>query len=177
MSFLSRLSSRPDKRGGRSHAGRRADAGYDDDDYAPDDYQQDDDNWSPDEYFSPEGIKGRWAAGARPGERPGGRGRRDPRDSREAGAGYGGSGYGESGYSRSGHGGADRFDGGRFDGGPQRARGPADGYGRNGRQHDSYRQQESYRQDDSYGTDGYGTDGYGTAAYEAPERDGDRGER
>src|SRR5262244_2229064 len=61
MSFLSRRNSRPDRRGGRADAGRRAETDYDDYgyDYAPDDYRNDD-NWSPDEYFSPEGIKGRW---------------------------------------------------------------------------------------------------------------------
>lgn len=69
MSFLSRRTSRPDQRGDRSGAGRQADSDYGDYDYAPDDYQQDDDSWSPDEYFSPEGIKGRWAAGSRPGSR------------------------------------------------------------------------------------------------------------
>ncbi len=47
---------------------------YDDyDDYAADGYQNEEDGWSPGEYFSPEGIKGRWA-GEQPGGRAGGRG-------------------------------------------------------------------------------------------------------
>ena len=112
MSFLSRRTSRSDQRGGG--AGRRADSEYDDYDYAPDDYQQDDD-WSPDQYFSPEGIKGKWAAGARPGDRPGGRGQRD--DER---------GYDEYGSA------------------PQRARGSAGRYGRDAYQQDSYQQDEQY---------------------------------
>ena len=173
MSFLSRRSSRPDKHGGRVDAGRRADSEYDDYDYAPDDYQQDDDNWSPDEYFSPEGIKGRWAAGARPGERGGGgdrwaggergggRGRhsggrdsvrdsRNPRDNREA----------RDGRDRDAR---DSQDGGRgydghdsFDGGAQRGRGPAGAYGR-----DDY-QRDSYGQDRSYGAGDYSTGGHST---------------
>src|SRR5690349_21340602 len=112
MSFLSRRSSRPDKRDGRADAAHRADSEYDDYDYAPDDYQPDDENWAPDEYFSPEGIKGRWAAGARPGERDGVRGRHGSRDaSGDAGRGARDTGRG-------------------YDAGPQRARGPAGGYGR-----------------------------------------------
>src|ERR1700761_1364553 len=72
MSFLSRKNSQPDtRRGGRAADRRRTDSEYDDYGYAPDAYAGDDDAWSPDEYFSPEGIKGRWAAGARPGERSG----------------------------------------------------------------------------------------------------------
>src|ERR1700751_2446525 len=77
MSFLSRKNSQPEKRGGRATDRRRADSEYDDYGYAPDAYAGDDDAWSPDEYFSPEGIKGRWAAGARPGERSSVPGRRD----------------------------------------------------------------------------------------------------
>jgi len=77
MSFLSRKNSQPEKRGGRAADRRRADSDYDDYGYAPDAYADDDDAWSPDEYFSPEGIKGRWAAGARPGERSGVPGHRD----------------------------------------------------------------------------------------------------
>ena len=73
MSFLSRRPSRSGNREG--DAGR--DDEYDDYDYAPDGYRADEDeNWSPGEYFSPEGIKGRWADGQRPGERPAARGRR-----------------------------------------------------------------------------------------------------
>ena len=54
MSFLSRKPARPEGRG-------RADQYDDYDDYAHDGYQSEDDGWSPNEYFSPEGIKGRWA--------------------------------------------------------------------------------------------------------------------
>ena len=69
MSFLSRKPARP--------GGRGRDDEYDDfDDYAADSYQSEDDAWSPGEYFSPEGIKGRWA-GEHPDGRAGGRGRPD----------------------------------------------------------------------------------------------------
>src|SRR5215472_11952068 len=116
MSFLSRKNSRPDRRG-KAAAGRRSDSEYDDYGYAPEVYQdevyqdQDDDTWSPDEYFSPEGIKGRWASGARPGERPGaggyggrdgGAGYDDPGagydDARHGDPGYGDARYGDAGY-------------------------------------------------------------------------------
>jgi hypothetical protein len=71
MSFLSRKPTRPGSRG--SDAGR--DDEYDDyDGYAHDAYQNEDDSWSPNQYFSPEGIKGRWA-GEQPEGRAGGRGR------------------------------------------------------------------------------------------------------
>ena len=142
LSFLSRRTSRPEQRG----AGRHADSGYDEYDYAPGDYQQDDDNWSPDEYFSPEGIKGRWAAGARPGEHPGARGRRDD----------------ERGYDDHGP-------------GPQRARSPAGGYGRDSYQQDSYRR-DSYEQDEAYagdyGTGEYPSGEYPSGAYEIQDGDG-----
>src|ERR1700733_8787369 len=73
MSFLSRKPARPGRRG--SDAGREDE--YDEyDDYAADGYQSEEDGWSPGEYFSPEGIKGRWA-GEQPEGRSGGRGRRD----------------------------------------------------------------------------------------------------
>src|SRR6202012_4877729 len=53
---------------------------------AQDGYQSEDDGWSPGQYFSPEGIKGRWA-GEQPDGRSGGRGRRE--DGRgDAGPGY-----------------------------------------------------------------------------------------
>ena len=99
MSFLSRKPARPGGRG--SDAGR--DDEYDDyDGYAHDGYQSEDDGWSPNEYFSPEGIKGRWA-GEQPEGRAGGRGRRD--DGRgEAGPGY-------DSY-------ADDFSGAEYGGGP-----------------------------------------------------------
>src|ERR1700740_530533 len=81
MSFLSRKPARPN---GRDGAAR--DDEYDDyDGYAHDGYQSEDDGWSPNEYFSPEGIKGRWA-GEHPEGRAGGRGQRDSRG--EAGPGY-----------------------------------------------------------------------------------------
>ena len=112
MSFLSRKPARPGSRGG--DAGR--DDEYDDyDGYAHDGYQSEDDGWSPNEYFSPEGIKGRWA-GEHPDGRAGGRGRRD--DGRgDAGPGYdsyaddfNGGGYGSGpGY------GADEFATGAYD--------------------------------------------------------------
>ena len=83
MSFLSRKPARPEGRG--SDAGR--DDEYDDyDGYAHDAYQNEDEGWSPNEYFSPEGIKGRWA-GEQPEGRAGGRGRRD-NGRGEAGPGY-----------------------------------------------------------------------------------------
>jgi hypothetical protein len=83
MSFLSRKPARPDSRGGG--AGR--DDEYDSyDDYAPDGYANEDDAWSPGEYFSPEGIKGKWA-GERPEGRAGGRGQRDD-SRRDNGADY-----------------------------------------------------------------------------------------
>jgi hypothetical protein len=153
MSFLSRRNSRPDKRGGRADAGRRAETDYDGYDYAPDDYRNDD-NWSPDEYFSPEGIKGRWAAGARPGDRPGGRGRHAD-----------GRGYAEP-------------DVGYDDYGSQQTWGPGGGYGR-----DSYRDaygQDGGNGDDAYGTGGY--DVPEGAEDDQSERSGgrrrrDRGER
>src|SRR5580692_9260001 len=88
MSFLSRRPSRSGNREG--DAGR--DDEYDDYDYAPDGYRADqDENWSPGEYFSPEGIKGRWADGQRPGERPAARG------GRRGDSGRGDSGRGDSG--------------------------------------------------------------------------------
>ncbi|MGH3278912.1 MAG: hypothetical protein ACRDNW_07225, partial [Trebonia sp.] len=88
---MSRKPARPDGRG-------RGD-GYDD--YADDGYAQSEDGWSPNEYFSPEGIKGKWA-GEIPVGRSGGRGQRevggDPRRSSYTrdvdGPGYGGAGYG-----------------------------------------------------------------------------------
>ena len=161
MSFLSRKNSQPDRRRGRGAAEERADSEYDDYGYAPDAYQ-DDDAWSPDEYFSPEGIKGRWAAGTRPGERPGVgvRGRRASQDDRD-----GGRGYDEPGA---------RYDDSRYDdhdSGPQAPRGRAGagapaGYG------------EAYPsgpyQPDGYGQDGqYENEDYGTGAFDLTEDDGD----
>jgi hypothetical protein len=73
MSFLSRKPSRPGSRDGG--AGREEE--YDDYDlYAPDGYHSEDESWSPGEYFSPEGIKGKWA-GEHPEGRSGGRGQRE----------------------------------------------------------------------------------------------------
>jgi len=154
MSFLSRKNSQPEKRGGRAADRRRADSDYDDYGYAPDAYADDDDAWSPDEYFSPEGIKGRWAAGARPGERSGVPGHRDdgygydhqgagPQRPRDAAAGGHRGGYQPGGY-------------------------PRDGYGPDG-----------YGQDGSYGNDDYeaGPE-YGTGGYDLTDDDGgDRGDR
>jgi hypothetical protein len=94
MSFLSR---RPSRSGNREvDAGR--DDEYDDYDYAPDGYRGDEDeNWSPGEYFSPEGIKGRWADGQRPGERAAARGRRG--DVGRGDSGRGDPGRGDSGQA------------------------------------------------------------------------------
>jgi hypothetical protein len=154
MSFLSRKNSQPEKRGGRAADRRRADSEYDDYGYAPDAYAGDDDAWSPDEYFSPEGIKGRWAAGARPGERSGVPGHRDD-----------GYGYDDQGA------------------GPQRARGAAAGGHRGGYQSGGYPRDgygpDGYGQDGSYETDDFeaGPD-YGTGGYDLTEDDGgDRGDR
>jgi hypothetical protein len=147
MSFLSRKNSQPDKRGGRAADRRRADSEYDDYGYAPDAYQ-DDDAWSPDEYFSPEGIKGRWAAGARPGERSGVPAHRDD-----------GYGYDDQGA------------------GPQRARGAVAGGNRGGYQPGGYPRDgygpDGYGQDGSYGNDDFeaGPD-YGTGGYDPTEDDG-----
>ncbi len=130
MSFLSRRTSRSDQRG----TGRQADSDYGDYNYAPGEYQQDDD-WSPDEYFSPEGIKGRWAAGSRPGGRAGDRGRRDEEH-----------GYG-AGPQRG-----------------QAPRGQAGRYGRDAYQRDAYGQdahgKDAHGQDDGYRTGEYATGGY-----------------
>jgi len=154
MSFLSRKNSQPEKRGGRAADRRRADSEYDDYGYAPDAYADDDDAWSPDEYFSPEGIKGRWAAGARPGERSGVPGRRDD-----------GYGYDDQGA------------------GPQRARGAAAGGHRGGYQSGGYprdgHEPDGYGQDGPYETDDFeaGPD-YGTGGYDLTDDDGgDRGDR
>jgi hypothetical protein len=154
MSFLSRKNSQPEKRGGRAADRRRADSEYDDYGYAPDAYADDDDAWSPDEYFSPEGIKGRWAAGARPGERSGVPGRRDD-----------GYGYDDQGA------------------GPQRARGAAAGGHRGGYQSGGYPRDGygpgGYGQDGPYETDDFeaGPD-YGTGGYDLTDDDGgDRGDR
>ncbi len=154
MSFLSRKNSQPEKRGDRAADRRRADSEYDDYGYAPDAYAGDDDAWSPDEYFSPEGIKGRWAAGARPGERSGVRGPRDD-----------GYGYDDQGA------------------GPQQARGAAAGGYRGGYQPGGYPRDEygpdGYGQDGSYENDDYeaGPD-YGTGGYDLTQDDGgDRTER
>jgi len=100
MSFLSRKPARPD---GRGHGDE-----YDDfDDYADDGYAQSgDDDWSPNQYFSPEGIKGKWA-GETPAGRSGGRGQRNAgQDS--YGADFDG-GAGSLGY------GADEFETGMYD--------------------------------------------------------------
>jgi len=153
MSFLSRRPSRSGSREG--DAGR--DDEYDDYDYAPDGYRGDqDENWSPGEYFSPEGIKGRWAEGQRPGERPAapaGRGRR------------GDSGRGDSGRADSGRAESGRGDTGRNDFGSAYQDRP----GGAGYDDDGY---------NGYGTGGYGTDEYSTGAYDLPEgTDDERGDR
>ena len=151
MSFLSRRPSRSGSREG--DAGR--DDEYDDYDYAPDGYRGDEDeNWSPGEYFSPEGIKGRWADGQRPGERPAARGRRGD-------SGRGDSGRADSGRGDSGPGYQDRAGGADYDDDGY------NGYGPGG-----------------YGTDEYATGAYDLpegADEERGERGGrkrkDRGER
>ena len=106
MSFLSRKPARPD--------GRGRDDEYDDyDNYAPDGYQSEDDGWSPGEYFSPEGIKGRWA-GEQPDGRAGGRGRHD-NDRAEADAGYDSYGDDFSGAEYGGPGYADELANGAYE--------------------------------------------------------------
>src|SRR3984957_18832776 len=156
MSFLSRRPSRSGNREG--DAGR--DDEYDDYDYAPDGYRGDEDeNWSPGEYFSPEGIKGRWADGQRPGERPAARGRRgDP--------GGGEPGRGDAERGDTGRGDSGRGDYARGDSGPgYQDRADAAGY-----DDDGY---------NGYGPGGgYGTDEYSTGAYDLPDgADEERGER
>jgi hypothetical protein len=142
MSFLSRRPSRSGNREG--DAGR--DDEYDDYDYAPDGYRADEDeNWSPGEYFSPEGIKGRWADGQHPGERPAARGRRG--DSGRGDVGRGDSGRADSARGDSGQGYRDRTGGGYDD----------DGYGPGG-----------------YGADEYATGAYDLPEGADEER-GDRG--
>ncbi len=112
MSFLSRRPSRPGSRDG--DAGR--DDEYGDYDYAPDGYGGgEDENWSPGQYFSPEGIKGRWADGQRSGDRSDARGRRG-----EAGRGDSSQGYedgADDGYGAGrGYGyGADEYATGAYD--------------------------------------------------------------
>src|SRR5215469_5024378 len=160
MSFLSRRTSRADQRGGRAGA-QHAGSEYDDYDYAPDDYQADDENWSPDEYFSPEGIKGRWAAGARPGERGG---------YRENGQGPQRGHAGPDGYGRDSH---------RQDSYQQDSYQQDDRYGPNGYA-DDYRSDEYGAEygADEYATGDYGPADYGTGGYELPDgSDDDRGGR
>ncbi|HEX6454463.1 MAG TPA: hypothetical protein VF060_34005, partial [Trebonia sp.] len=105
---------------------------------------QDDDSWSPDEYFSPEGIKGRWASDrdgdqADRGSRGGPAGGYDDRYGSDAGDSYGtGNGYDAgNGY------------------------GAGDGYGG-----DSYG-------DGPYGQDGYGPGGYADEDYGADDTPGE----
>jgi hypothetical protein len=192
MSFLRGRSPRPDQRGGKGSAERRADSGYDDYDYAPDGYQQDDDNWSPDEYFSPEGIKGRWAAGTRPGERSAAADRPGDRSAGRRDAGYDNYGPGPGQGRTRGSGGPGGAGGSGGPGGPGSAGGSAGRYGR-----DSYGSDDRYGGGygaagygpDGYGPDGYGPDGYGagageygtdeygSGAYEVPEGADDRGGR
>lgn len=119
MSFLSRKPARTGSRDGG--AGR--DDEYDDyDEYALDGYQNEDDGWSPGEYFSPEGIKGRWA-GERPEGRAGGRGQRDSRGDDSYEDGFDGPEYGGApangggtprGDTRAGYG-ADEYAAGAYD--------------------------------------------------------------
>ncbi|MGH3291454.1 MAG: hypothetical protein ACRDP7_06585, partial [Trebonia sp.] len=114
------MSRKPARPGGRgSDAGR--DDEYDDyDGYAHDGYQNEEDGWSPNEYFSPEGIKGRWA-GEQPEGRAGGRGRRDDGHG-ESGPGYdsytnehNGAEYNGAGYGSGAGYGADEFATGVYD--------------------------------------------------------------
>src|ERR1700722_474537 len=151
MSFLSRRPSRSGNREG--DAGR--DDEYDDYDYAPDGYRGDEDeNWSPGEYFSPEGIKGRWADGQRPGERPAARGRRGD------------------------HG---RGDPGRGDGDVERGDSGRRGRGDSGTGYQDRTDAAGYEDDgyNGYGPGGgYGADEYSTGAYDLPDgADEERGER
>jgi hypothetical protein len=145
MSFLSRKPARPGNR--NSDAGR--DDEYDDYDlYAADGYQSEDDGWSPGEYFSPEGIKGKWA-GQRPDGRAGGRGHRD--DGRgDPGADY--DSY-SGGFDGAAYGGAGRGQGGERSRGADAPRGT--GFPPVG---DS--PQDAYA--------GYGADEYSSGAYDLP---------
>ena len=121
MSFLIRRPSWPGNRA--SDAGH--DEQHDDLDYAPDGYARggEDENWSANEYFSPEGIKGRRAAGHQPGEHPSDRRQRDPGQRDPGGPGYdvGRSGFRAGpGPDRPGSGAAENYGGGGHQG---------DGYG------------------------------------------------
>jgi hypothetical protein len=119
MSFLSRRPSRSGSRDG--DAGR--DDEYGDYDYAPDGHGGgEDESWSPGQYFSPDGIKGRWAGGQRSGDRSDARGRRGDAgrgDARgDAGQGWDdGPGDANNGYGPGGgHGyGADEYATGAYD--------------------------------------------------------------
>ena len=119
MSFLSRRPSRSGSRDG--DAGR--DDEYGDYDYAPDGYGGgEDESWSPGQYFSPGGIKGRWAGGQRSADRSDPRGRRDDAgrgDARgDSGQGYeDGAGDGYNGYGAAGDYGyeADEYATGAYD--------------------------------------------------------------
>jgi hypothetical protein len=162
MSFLSR---RPSRSGNRGSDAVREDE-YDDYDYAPDGYARDarsdeDESWSANEYFSPDGIKGRWAAGHQPGENPAVRGNRGDRDNgrgdRGGEAARGDSGRGHGGYEDGGHNGYGAAGRDR----QERARGAA----------------EAYDAEPHQG-DGYGTDDYATGGYELPDgTDDERAER
>jgi hypothetical protein len=158
MSFLSR---RPSRSGNRGRDAVREDE-YDDYDYAPDGYVRDarseeDENWSANEYFSPDGIKGRWAAGHQPGETPAVRGNRDNGrgdrgDVARGDSGRGHGGYDDGGYNGHGPGGRDR---------QERARGAAEEYDA-----------------ESHQGGGYPTDDYATGGYELPDgTDEERAER
>src|ERR1700677_609153 len=128
MSFMGRRSSRSphgDDGTGSDSGKQREDRQYDD--YEHGSPQQGDDSWSPDEYFTPEGIKGRWAAdsdrngrdqGGRRGAHGGGRGSGDSGrgsagryddygsgDDRDPGAGYANdTSYGDGGCADRGYG-------------------------------------------------------------------------
>jgi len=148
MSFLSRKPARPDGRDG----GSGPDDEYDDYDlYAADGYHGEDDSWSPGQYFSPEGIKGRWA-GENPGGRAGGRGQRD--------AGRGIASPGPNGHN------------GGIDGsgrGPDRARGQAAGGAPRG---GAAAPGGGFGRDDAPRGDGfagYGADEYASGAYDLPD--------
>jgi hypothetical protein len=162
MSFLSRRPSRPGNRA--SDAGR--DDPRDDYDYAPDGYARgdEDENWSANEYFSPEGIKGRRAAGHQPGEQPAVRG---DRDSGRGNSVQRNSVQRNSGQRDPGRGGyPDSPDGAGHDDNGH------DSYGAGGRDHEG----DSFQGGAAYG--GYGTDEYATGAYDLPDgADDERAER
>jgi hypothetical protein len=173
MSFLSRKPSRSDNRGG--NAGR--DDEYDDYDYAPDGYADSGDDRSPVEYFSPGGIKGRWADGRSPADRSAGdrggsdRGTGDRGPAARGRAAYDGyeDGFDSGAYETGGYEGAG-YNGSGYDAGYDRK--PAEGRASGSYQRDGYAANgygPSGNGPSGYGADGYGAEEYATGAFDLPE--------